>query len=174
MWEGKISIFDKGPFRASSRRSEMKAFLTGLGIGVGLGVLFAPDSGAATRKKVGERFRHWSESLSRQAENLKTATRGVADHGSETAARATGTTSDLPPKKSADRESARSERDELINTVGREELMNINGIGPVLADRIISGRPYSSRRELVERGILPQSTFDELERELGPREKDSA
>jgi hypothetical protein len=30
---------------------------------------------------------------------------------------------------------------------------------PVLADRIISGRPYSSRRDLLERRILPQSTF---------------
>jgi competence protein ComEA len=174
MWEGKISIFDKGPFRASSRRSEMKAFLTGLGIGVGLGVLFAPDSGAATRKKVGERFRHWSESLSRQAENLKTLAPGMGDRVYETAANASGKASEVPPKASADRESASSDRDELINTVGREELMNVNGIGPVLADRIISGRAYSSRGELVERGILPQSTFDELERELDRHRKRSA
>jgi DNA uptake protein ComE-like DNA-binding protein len=152
----------------------MKAFLTGLGIGVGLGVLFAPDSGEATRKKVGQRITDRSESLSRQAENLKTATRGVADRGSETATNASGTPSDLPRKKSVDRESASSNIDELINTVGRQELMNVNGIGPVLADKIISGRPYSSRRELLERGILPQSTFDELERELDRQGKRSA
>ena len=152
----------------------MKAFLTGLGIGVGLGVLFAPDSGEATRKKVGHRISDWSESFSRQAENLKTATRGVGDRVSETAANASGTPSDLPPKKNVDRESASSERDELINTLGREELMNVNGIGPVLADKIISGRPYASRRDLLERGILPQSTFHELERELDRQGKRSA
>ena len=95
----------------------MKAFLTGLGIGVGLGGLFAPDSGEATRKKVGHRISDWSESLSRPAENLKKATRGVGDRVSETAPNASETPSDLPPKKSVDRESASSERDELINTL---------------------------------------------------------
>jgi competence protein ComEA len=152
----------------------MKAFLTRLGIGVGLGVLFAPDRGEVTQKKMGERLSDWSESLSRRAENLKTAARGVGDRVSDAAANASEKASDLAPKKTADRESATSESDELVNTLGREELMNVNGIGPVLADRIISGRPYSSRRELVERGILPQSTFDELERELGRRKKHSA
>ena len=152
----------------------MKAFLTGLGIGVGLGVLFAPDSGEATRRKLGAHLSDWSESLSQKAENLKTAARRAGDSVSEAAADASEKASDLPPKKTADRKSATSERDKLINTVGRDELMKVNGIGPVLADRIISGRPYSSRRELVERGVLPQSTFDELERELDRHGKRSA
>ena len=152
----------------------MKAFLTGLGIGVGLGVVFAPDSGEATRKKVGHRISDWSESLSRPAENLKKATRCVGDRVSETAPNASETSSDLPPKKSVDGESASSDIDELINTAGRQELMNVKGIGAVLADKIISGRPYSSRRDLLERGILPQSTFDELERELDRQGKRSA
>ena len=34
----------------------MKSFLTGLGIGVGLGIVLAPNSGEATRRKVRERF----------------------------------------------------------------------------------------------------------------------
>jgi len=34
----------------------MKTFLAGLGIGVGLGVLFAPETGEATRRKLRERF----------------------------------------------------------------------------------------------------------------------
>lgn len=33
----------------------MKAFLVGLGIGVGLGVLFAPMSGEQTREKMAQR-----------------------------------------------------------------------------------------------------------------------
>jgi DNA uptake protein ComE-like DNA-binding protein len=47
----------------------------------------------------------------------------------------------------------------------------VTGIGPALADKIISGRPYSSRQELQQRGILPQNTFDELDHELTVREK---
>jgi DNA uptake protein ComE-like DNA-binding protein len=152
----------------------MKAFLTGLGIGVGLGVLFAPDSGEATRRKVDERLRDWSESLSGQAEDMKTAAGRASARVSDAAANMPTQASDFPPKKTADRESATSDSAQLINTLGREELMNVNGIGPVLADRIISGRPYSSPRDLVERGILPQSTFDELERELDRHAKRSA
>jgi hypothetical protein len=49
--------------------------------------------------------------------------------------------------------------------------MNVSGIGPVLADRIISGRPYSSRRDLIERGIVSQSTFEELGREFDERQR---
>jgi gas vesicle protein len=96
----------------------MKAFLTRLGIGVGLGVLFAPDRGEVTQKKMGERLSDWSESLSRRAENLKTAARGVGDRVSDAAANASGKASDLPPKKSADRESESSESDKLVNMLG--------------------------------------------------------
>ena len=53
----------------------------------------------------------------------------------------------------------------------REELMNVNGIGQVLADKVISSRPYGSPRDVVDRGILPLSTFEELERELKNRPK---
>jgi hypothetical protein len=43
-----------------------------------------------------------------------------------------------------------------------------------IADRIVSSRSYASSRELVDRGILSQSTYEELERELSRREKFSA
>jgi gas vesicle protein len=153
----------------------MKAFLTGLGIGVGLGVLFAPDTGEVTRRKLRERFSTWYESWPQQAENVKTAVQPASERVSEAAANVSDKTGDhLPPKKDVKSGAATSAKDDFINTLGREELMNVNGIGPVLADHIVSGRPYSSRRELLERGILPQSTFDELERVLAQREKRSA
>jgi competence protein ComEA len=155
--------------------ADMKAFLTGLGVGVGLGFLFAPDTGKATRKKLRERFRAWTESWPQQAENVKTAVQPASERVSEAAANVSDKTGDhLPPKKDVKSGAATSAKDDFINTLGREELMNVNGIGPVLADHIVSGRPYSSRRELLERGILPQSTFDELERVLAQREKRSA
>jgi competence protein ComEA len=152
----------------------MKAFLSGLGIGMGLGVLFAPDNGEATRKKVWDGLRKWSESMSRQAEGIKAATESARERISGAATNGSANVADLPPKKDVKGEAAPSAIHELINTVGHEELMSVNGIGPVLADRIISSRPYSSPSELLERGILPQSTFDELERELSRREKRSA
>ena len=37
-----------------------------------------------------------------------------------------------------------------LNTAGKEKLMSINGIGPVLAERIIAGRPYKTVDGLIE------------------------
>lgn len=45
-----------------------------------------------------------------------------------------------------------------LNTAGKEELMSINGIGPVLSARIIAGRPYKTVDELLKvKGIGPKN-----------------
>lgn len=44
-----------------------------------------------------------------------------------------------------------------LNTAGKEELMSINGIGPVLSARIIAGRPYRTVDDLLKvKGIGPK------------------
>jgi len=44
-----------------------------------------------------------------------------------------------------------------LNTAGKEELMSINGIGPVLSARIIAGRPYKTIDDLLKvKGIGPK------------------
>ena len=55
---------------------------------------------------------------------------------------------------------------EALNTATRDQLMAVHGIGEVLADRIIQNRPYESASQVVEIGILPESTFVQLRREL--------
>jgi len=144
----------------------MKAFLTGLGIGVGLGVLFAPERGEATRAKVSERISGWSGTVAQELERVKDAIEEQAAAFSEaTSKHREQSNIDFPPKK--DRASVVSTAStDPINTLSREELLTVNGIGSALADKIISNRPYSSRQELVQRGILPQSTFVQLEQEI--------
>ena len=45
-----------------------------------------------------------------------------------------------------------------LNTASIEELRSVKGIGPVLAARIVSGRPYNSVDQLEEiRGIGPKT-----------------
>ena len=54
----------------------------------------------------------------------------------------------------------------MLNTASRDRLLSIYGIGPVLADKIIAGRPYAVARDAVERGVIPESIFNELSRSL--------
>lgn len=49
-----------------------------------------------------------------------------------------------------------------INTASNKELESLIGIGPVLAQKIVEGRIYSSLDELVKKGILSQKTFNKI------------
>lgn len=49
-----------------------------------------------------------------------------------------------------------------INSADQRELESLPGVGPVTAQKIISGRPYQNVSELVGRKILSQRVFDEI------------
>lgn len=53
-----------------------------------------------------------------------------------------------------------------VNTASQGELESLSGIGPVTAQKIISGRPYSALEELVTKKILGQSLFEKLKDKL--------
>ena len=49
-----------------------------------------------------------------------------------------------------------------INSASRDELDALPGIGKVYSQKIIDGRPYANKRQLVSKGILPQSVYDKI------------
>jgi competence protein ComEA len=53
-----------------------------------------------------------------------------------------------------------------INTATADQLKSFNGIGDAYAKRIIDGRPYTAKNQLVSRGILPAATYNKIKDQI--------
>lgn len=49
-----------------------------------------------------------------------------------------------------------------INTATPAQLQTLPGIGDAYAKRIVAGRPYNSKDQLVGKGIIPQATYNKI------------
>jgi DNA uptake protein ComE-like DNA-binding protein len=50
-----------------------------------------------------------------------------------------------------------------LNTATLDQLKSLPGMGIVYAQRVIAGRPYTAKNQLVTRGILPRDTYEKLQ-----------
>lgn len=53
-----------------------------------------------------------------------------------------------------------------INTASESQLKAVPGIGDAYAKRIVQNRPYSSKDQLVTKGVLPQGVYDKVKGRL--------
>ena len=53
-----------------------------------------------------------------------------------------------------------------INSASEGELDKLSGVGPVTAQKIIDGRPYSNLSDLIAKKILTQKAFDKIKDQI--------
>ena len=58
-----------------------------------------------------------------------------------------------------------------INSASKEKLMELKGIGPAYAEKIIANRPYKGKDELVNKKLIPKATYDGIKDMIIARQK---
>jgi len=80
---------------------------------------------------------------------------------------ATPVASQMPTHRPSISEKIAADANKLdLNTATPAELKALPGMGDAYVKRVIDGRPYTAKNQLIRRGILPQAAYDQIKDQI--------
>jgi len=157
-------------------------FFAGLGVGAAIGMLIAPKRGAELRSDLQDCARDAYEQgrervqpvIDQAREKVQPAMDATRERVSPVMDRVSQSVDSVMTQASSVRDRVVDKASDvkervmngrllsILNEWPHERLIEIDGIGPVLANKIIQHRPYESEQQLIDLKALPPSAIESL------------